>query len=102
MKYIEVERIPNGIDSVKIENKEFIIRFSARHAQHIIDNFSDSAHAISFIEIISLIKNSIYLPSFHIKKLFVGKHKNKIYETYCKIEKDRIDIITSFLVISRQ
>ncbi len=97
MKYIEIERIPNGIDTVKIDKKEYIIRFSAKSAQHVVDNYHDTAHNISFSEIITLVKNSIYLPGNQLKKVFLSKFKSKIYETYFIQTKERIDIVTSFV-----
>jgi hypothetical protein len=97
MKYLLVQRKKDSEDSILIEKKEYTIRFSAKHAEHIVENKSDSTHGISFKEIVTLIKNSIILPKLSTKYVALGRHKNKIYETYFYLTKDRIDVVTSYL-----
>ena len=97
MKYSSIKRIKDGEDTVNIENKNYVIRFSAKHAEHIIENKADLAHQISFKEIVALIKDSIILPKLSTKYVVLGRHKKKIYETYFYLTKDRIDVVTSFV-----
>ncbi len=96
MKYSPVQRIKDSEDIVLIERKSYIVRFSAKHAEHIIENKNDSAHNINFKEIVSLIKDSIVLPKISTKYVALGRHKRRIYETYFYSVKDRIDVVTSF------
>lgn len=96
-EYYIVERVRDGEDVVKIDGKEYIIRFSAKHAQHISENELDPAHSIKFREIVSLLKDSIVLKTESSKYVSLGRHRKKIYETYFYLIKDRIDIVTSFV-----
>jgi hypothetical protein len=98
--YKRVSRNKDSPDTVSIEGETLVksIRFSAQHAEHIVSNRSDPAHKIYFSEIVELVKNSIVVPVENKKKyLAIGRHKGKIYETYFYLDRDRIDIITSFM-----
>jgi hypothetical protein len=97
MKYSVVKRIKDSEDTVLIEKKQYTIRFSAKHAEHIMENKMDSAHNIDFKQIVFLIKDSIVLAKLSTKYVALGRHKKRIYETYFYIVKDRIDVVTSFV-----
>ncbi len=97
MKIQKIKRVANGEDIVMIGTKQYAIRFSAKHAQHIIDNYTNSAHQIQFGQIVNLLKVSIVLTMSRKKWVAVGKFGNKIYETYFYIVKDRIDVVISFI-----
>ncbi len=96
--YWTVKRNENSPDTITIDRQVFTVRFSATHAEHIVENMDDSAHRIGFLEIVRLLKESIILPPLPKSKKWValGRHRNKIYETYIFIVRGRIDVITSF------
>lgn len=96
--YWKVSRNENSPDTVTIDRQVFRVRFSATHAEHIVENMTDPAHQIGFLEIVRLLKMSIILPALPNtqKRVALGRHRNKIYETYIYIERGRIDIVTSF------
>ena len=83
---------------MRIEKQLFTIRFSATHAEHICANKADPAHQIDFLEIVHLLKGSILLPTLpRTQKLVaLGRHRNKIYETYLHMQRGRIDVVTSY------
>ena len=97
--YWPVGRNANSPDTVTIDRRVFAVRFSALHAQHIVDNRVDPAHQIGFVDIVRLLKESIILPPLPKtrKRVAVGRHGNKIYETYLYLVRGRIDIVTSFV-----
>jgi hypothetical protein len=96
--YWKVNRAKNLPDSVVVNKIKYIIRFSAKYAQHIVDNAGDPQHNINFAEIVELIKNSIILPiqPKANKRVALGRHRGKLYETYFTHEQGRIDVVTSF------
>jgi hypothetical protein len=97
--YRQVARNKNSPDTVSIEGDIGLraIRFTAKHADHIVQNRNDHAHEIYFNEIIELIKNSIVIFVSDTKKcVALGKHNGKLYETYFYLLRDRIDVVTSF------
>lgn len=97
MKLVKIQRVPNGLDTIRIGNKDYVIRFSAKHAQHIQDNINDPAHRISYAEIVNLLKESVVLSTQVGKKwLALGRFRKKVYETYFYLTKDRLDVITSY------
>lgn len=96
IKIQKIKRVANGEDIVMIGTKQYAIRFSAKHAQH-IDNYTNSAHQIQFGQIVNLLKVSIVLTMSGKKWVAVGKFGNKIYETYFYIVKDRIDVVKFFI-----
>jgi hypothetical protein len=100
MKHEVIGRVPNGEDTVLLAGKRHVIRFSAKHAQHIVDNFPDKAHQIRFGQIVALLKDSILLPAPPKKWVALGRFGNKIYETYLFWEKGRLDVITSYVSIN--
>lgn len=96
MKYESIKRVANGEDVVLVSNKRYTIRFSAKHAQHIKDNYNNLAHGIGFMEIVNLLKESVVFPPSGKKWLAVGRFGRKVYETYFYLHKDRIDVVSSF------
>jgi len=96
--YWAVSRNENSPDTITIDRQVFTIRFSATHVEHITENLTDPAHRIGFLEIVRLLKVSIILPALPNtqKRVALGQHRNKIYETYIYIERGRIDVVTSF------
>ncbi len=96
--YWKVNRNENSPGTVTIDRQVFMVRFSATHAEHIVENMADPAHRIGFLEIARLLKMSIILPALPNtkKRVALGRHRNKIYETYIYIERGRIDVVTSF------
>ena len=38
MQLYVVKKVPNGEDTVMIDKQIYVIRFSAKHAQHVADN----------------------------------------------------------------
>jgi hypothetical protein len=61
MKLVNIQRVPNGLDTVRIGDKNYVIRFSAKHAQHIQDNINDPARRITYADIVNLLKESVVL-----------------------------------------
>lgn len=97
--YRKVSRTKNSPDTVSIEEdvSSRAIRFTARHAEHIAQNKSDPAHDIFFNEIIELMKTSIVIFVSDSKKcIALGRHNERLYETYFYLFRDRIDVVTAF------
>lgn len=97
MKLVKIERVPNGLDTVRIEGRTYHVRFTARSARHINENYLNAAHQITYDEIVALLKESAIMPGHRgSKQVALGRFGKKIYETYFRLERDRLDVVTSF------
>lgn len=97
MKFEKVKRLPNGPDSVSIDGKVYLIRHTTKGAQHILENYLYKDQPMNFREIVTVIKDSVVLPTRSKKYLAVGKFGGKVYETYFYLVKDRLEVVTCFL-----
>ena len=95
-EYYIIKKVKDAENIVEIKGKQYQIRFIAKHAEHIWDNYSDKNHNIKHREILSLIKRSILVQKKN-NFICIGKYGNKIYETHVIIKRDILDIKTSYL-----
>jgi len=95
IEYNIIKKVKDAENIVEIKGKEYHVRFRAKDAEHIWDNYSRKDHNIKHREILSLIKKSIIFPKGK-KFVCLGKYGNIIYETYVYIGKDILDVITSY------
>ena len=94
-EYYIIKRVKDAENIVEIKGKQYQVRFIAKHAEHIWDNYSDKNHNIKHREILSLIKISILVQREN-HFVCIGKYGNKIYETHVIIKRDILDIKTSY------
>lgn len=85
-------------DRVRLGRKSYRIRFTAKHAEHVMDNFSRPDHAIKHREIQSLLRRSIGFAEGGNVYVCIGKRQDgRIYQTVIEVHADEILVRTCFL-----
>ena len=58
--YWPVNRNENSPDTVTIDRQVFAVRFSATHAEHIVENLTDPTHRIGFWKLFGSSKSQLF------------------------------------------
>jgi hypothetical protein len=90
---------PNGDaeDEVVINKRVYRVRFLPKHAEHVMDNYSSKEHRIKHREILSLIKDSIFVRENLNTGFCVGRFKKRIYMTIINLSGGELLVKTSYL-----
>ena len=90
---------PNGDveDEVVINDKVYKIRFTPKHAEHVMDNYPDKSHNIKHREIQSLVRKSIIIQENQFVSFCVGRYKKKIYQTVVEVAGEELLVKSSYV-----
>lgn len=94
-----VRRLPNSENTVIIGGQSFHVRFRAKDADHLLESYgSNPDHDVKARDILRIVKNSllIRLKEDGNKFLCLNRYNDKVYNAFCRIEEDIIDVITCY------
>jgi hypothetical protein len=101
MKILLLKKAKGTEDSVVLNGAVYRVRFTPKHAEHVLDNYNsrDGIHDIKPREIVAQMIGSLMIRDETKTGAYacIGLHRNKIYETRVFIEKDCLNVKTSFL-----
>lgn len=98
MEYTEIKHV-NKNNVVSFNGKEYHVVFTAISADHFADNFgSDPLHDVKAVDTLKILSKSIVvlLPNKQNKYVALGRHTQKVYSTFFRLEQNRLYLLSSY------